>query len=154
MRYPIAIEPGTATTGFGVVVPDLPGCFSAGDTLGEAMQGTPPRRGSMRNSVRGDRCPRRPAWSRCGAGRDTAAGRSGASPCPIAHPGRAYRPNSRAIPSIPSSVSGNIRPVISRRIIAIDVPAPQAISGSGFSQAAWRKWSHRRASQTEPASSL
>ncbi|MBN8872182.1 MAG: type II toxin-antitoxin system HicB family antitoxin [Rhodospirillales bacterium] len=37
MRYPIAIEPGTETTAFGVVVPDLPGCFSAGDTLDEAM---------------------------------------------------------------------------------------------------------------------
>jgi predicted RNase H-like HicB family nuclease len=39
MRYPIAIEPGTGTTAFGVVVPDLPGCFSAGDTLDEAMTG-------------------------------------------------------------------------------------------------------------------
>lgn len=39
MRYPIAIEPGTETTAFGVVVPDLPGCFSAGDTLDEAMAG-------------------------------------------------------------------------------------------------------------------
>ena len=37
MNYPIAIEPGTDTTAFGVVVPDLPGCFSAGDTLDEAM---------------------------------------------------------------------------------------------------------------------
>lgn len=37
MRYPIAIEPGTETTAFGVVVPDLPGCFSAGDSLDEAM---------------------------------------------------------------------------------------------------------------------
>ena len=37
MRYPIAIEPGSADTAFGVVVPDLPGCFSAGDTLDEAM---------------------------------------------------------------------------------------------------------------------
>lgn len=37
MRYPIAIEPGTGTTAFGVVVPDLPGCFSAGDTLDEAI---------------------------------------------------------------------------------------------------------------------
>lgn len=37
MRYPIAIEPGTDTTAFGVVVPDLPGCFSAGDTLDEAI---------------------------------------------------------------------------------------------------------------------
>jgi predicted RNase H-like HicB family nuclease len=39
MRYPIAIETGTDTTAFGVVVPDLPGCFSAGDTLDEAMAG-------------------------------------------------------------------------------------------------------------------
>lgn len=39
MRYPIAIESGTETTAFGVVVPDLPGCFSAGDTLDEAMTG-------------------------------------------------------------------------------------------------------------------
>jgi predicted RNase H-like HicB family nuclease len=39
MRYPIAIEPGTEATAFGVVVPDLPGCFSAGDTLDEAMLG-------------------------------------------------------------------------------------------------------------------
>lgn len=37
MRYPIAIEPGTATTAWGVVVPDLPGCFSAGDTMDEAI---------------------------------------------------------------------------------------------------------------------
>ena len=39
MRYPIAIEPGDETTAFGVVVPDLPGCFSAGDTLDEAIIG-------------------------------------------------------------------------------------------------------------------
>lgn len=37
MRYPILIEEGTDTTAFGVVVPDLPGCFSAGDTLDEAL---------------------------------------------------------------------------------------------------------------------
>lgn len=37
MRYPIAIEPGSATTAWGVAVPDLPGCFSAGDTLDEAV---------------------------------------------------------------------------------------------------------------------
>ena len=36
MKFPIAIEPGDGTTAFGVVVPDLPGCFSAGDTLQEA----------------------------------------------------------------------------------------------------------------------
>jgi predicted RNase H-like HicB family nuclease len=39
MRYPIAIEPGTATTAYGVIVPDLPGCFSAGDSLDEAVTG-------------------------------------------------------------------------------------------------------------------
>jgi predicted RNase H-like HicB family nuclease len=37
VRYPIAIEPGTKKTAWGVVVPDLPGCFSAGDTLDEAI---------------------------------------------------------------------------------------------------------------------
>jgi predicted RNase H-like HicB family nuclease len=37
MRYPIAIEIGDENTAFGVVVPDLPGCFSAGDTLDEAI---------------------------------------------------------------------------------------------------------------------
>jgi predicted RNase H-like HicB family nuclease len=39
MRYPIAIEPAGEATAFGVVVPDLPGCFSAGDTLDEAFAG-------------------------------------------------------------------------------------------------------------------
>jgi predicted RNase H-like HicB family nuclease len=38
MRYPILIEEGTETTAFGVVFPDLPGCFSAGDTLDEAVE--------------------------------------------------------------------------------------------------------------------
>jgi predicted RNase H-like HicB family nuclease len=37
MRYPIAIEPGTEASAFGVVVPDLPGCFSACDSLDEAI---------------------------------------------------------------------------------------------------------------------
>ena len=37
MRYPIAIEPGDDKHAFGVVVPDLPGCFSAGDTIDEAI---------------------------------------------------------------------------------------------------------------------
>jgi predicted RNase H-like HicB family nuclease len=37
MYYPVAIEPGTETEAFGVVVPDLPGCFSAGDSMEEAM---------------------------------------------------------------------------------------------------------------------
>ena len=37
MRYPIAIELGNDHQAQGVVVPDLPGCFSAGDTMEEAM---------------------------------------------------------------------------------------------------------------------
>jgi len=37
MRYPIAIEPGDEMTAFGVAIPDLPGCFSAGDSLDEAI---------------------------------------------------------------------------------------------------------------------
>ena len=37
MKYPIAIELGDDNHAFGVVVPDLPGCFSAGDTLDEAI---------------------------------------------------------------------------------------------------------------------
>ena len=39
MRYPIAIESGSGNTAFGVVVPDLRGCFSAGDSLDEAVSG-------------------------------------------------------------------------------------------------------------------
>lgn len=37
MRYPVAIEEGDARHAHGVVVPDLPGCFSAGDTFDEAL---------------------------------------------------------------------------------------------------------------------
>lgn len=37
MRFAIAIEPGDTRHAFGVEVPDLPGCFSAGDTLDEAV---------------------------------------------------------------------------------------------------------------------
>jgi predicted RNase H-like HicB family nuclease len=37
MKFPIALEPGTSRTAWGVVVPDLPGCFSAGDTAEEAF---------------------------------------------------------------------------------------------------------------------
>jgi predicted RNase H-like HicB family nuclease len=29
-RYPVLIEEGTEYTAYGVAVPDLPGCFSAG----------------------------------------------------------------------------------------------------------------------------
>jgi predicted RNase H-like HicB family nuclease len=38
MRHPISTEEGADTTAFGVVVLDLPGCFSAGDTLDEAVE--------------------------------------------------------------------------------------------------------------------
>jgi predicted RNase H-like HicB family nuclease len=38
MKYPIAIEPGSEKNAWGVVVPDLPGCFSAADSgLDEAI---------------------------------------------------------------------------------------------------------------------
>lgn len=39
MKYPIAIEPGNDTTAWGVVAPDLPGCFSAADNgIDEAIE--------------------------------------------------------------------------------------------------------------------
>ena len=38
MKFVIAMEPGTDSTVWGVAVPDLPGCFSAGDSLDEAME--------------------------------------------------------------------------------------------------------------------
>jgi predicted RNase H-like HicB family nuclease len=37
IRYPVLIEEGNERKAFGVVVPDLPGCFSAGDTLDDAL---------------------------------------------------------------------------------------------------------------------
>ena len=36
LTFPIAIEPGSTDHAFGVIVPDLPGCYAAGDTLEEA----------------------------------------------------------------------------------------------------------------------
>ncbi|OBU84525.1 type II toxin-antitoxin system HicB family antitoxin [Chromobacterium subtsugae] len=38
MLFPIAIEPGDADHAYGVTVPDLPGCFSAGDSIDEAIR--------------------------------------------------------------------------------------------------------------------
>ena len=39
MKYPIAIEPGDEDHAWGVVVPDLPGCFSAADSgIDEAIE--------------------------------------------------------------------------------------------------------------------
>lgn len=37
MRYHIAVEAGADRHAFGVAIPDLPGCFAAGDTLVEAL---------------------------------------------------------------------------------------------------------------------
>jgi predicted RNase H-like HicB family nuclease len=37
MRYVVAVEKGNKKHSYGVVVPDLPGCFSAGDSLDEAL---------------------------------------------------------------------------------------------------------------------
>ena len=37
MKFIIAIEPGTKRFAHGVAVPDLPGCFSAGDSVEEAF---------------------------------------------------------------------------------------------------------------------
>lgn len=37
VHYPVAVEPGDDNTTYGVIVPDIPGCFSAGDTLEEAL---------------------------------------------------------------------------------------------------------------------
>ena len=37
MRYPIAIEPGDERQAHGVAFPDLPGCYSAGDSFDEAL---------------------------------------------------------------------------------------------------------------------
>ncbi|NNB30536.1 type II toxin-antitoxin system HicB family antitoxin [Pseudomonas fragi] len=37
MLYPIAIRPGDEQHAWGVEVPDIPGCFSAGENLDDAM---------------------------------------------------------------------------------------------------------------------
>lgn len=37
MRYPVVLHTDDGTR-YGVTVPDLPGCFSAGDTLDEALE--------------------------------------------------------------------------------------------------------------------
>ena len=38
MKYPIAVEPGVKYVAFGVVVRELPGCFSGGDSLDLAYE--------------------------------------------------------------------------------------------------------------------
>jgi predicted RNase H-like HicB family nuclease/predicted DNA-binding protein len=37
MKYSVAIEKGDERHAYGVIVPDLPGCFSAGDTFEQAL---------------------------------------------------------------------------------------------------------------------
>ena len=37
MRFPIVVHKD-AESSYGVIVPDLPGCFSGGDTLDEAVE--------------------------------------------------------------------------------------------------------------------
>ncbi|WP_111857843.1 type II toxin-antitoxin system HicB family antitoxin [Acinetobacter sp. CFCC 10889] len=37
MLYPIAVEKGDDTKAYGVIVPNIKGCFSAGDTFEEAL---------------------------------------------------------------------------------------------------------------------
>ena len=37
MLYPLAIQAGDRNTAFGVIVPDLPGFFSAGDSYQDAL---------------------------------------------------------------------------------------------------------------------
>ena len=38
LQYPIAIYPGDDQTAFSVFFPDIPGCFSAGDSLYDAIK--------------------------------------------------------------------------------------------------------------------
>lgn len=38
MKFPIAIASGNKDEAYGVFFPDIPGCFSAGDTLDEAIK--------------------------------------------------------------------------------------------------------------------
>jgi len=38
MLYPVAIELGDENHAYGVIVPDIAGCFSAGDTFEEALE--------------------------------------------------------------------------------------------------------------------
>ncbi len=39
MKYPVVVH-HSENTAFGVTVPDLPGCFSAGDTFDQALENT------------------------------------------------------------------------------------------------------------------
>ena len=40
MRYTILLRRNTETSGYSIIVPELPGCFSNGETLEEAIENT------------------------------------------------------------------------------------------------------------------
>lgn len=40
MLYPIAVELGHNDSSYGVIVPDILGCYSAGDSLEDAIENT------------------------------------------------------------------------------------------------------------------
>ena len=46
MRYPVVIHKDPESD-YGVTVPDLPGCFSAGETLDEALESKWPKRSNV-----------------------------------------------------------------------------------------------------------
>ena len=62
-RYPILIEEGTDAEAFGVVVPDLPGCFSAGDTLDEAVDAAKEAAAAWIDTALDQGMPVPPPWS-------------------------------------------------------------------------------------------
>jgi len=64
MKFAIAIEAGTRKSAFGVAVPDLPGCFSAGDTVEEAFD-------NVREAIEAH-CEILAEEGKCGKGRSTA----------------------------------------------------------------------------------
>ena len=77
MRYPVAIEPRTDQSAYGVVIPDLPGCFSAGDTLEEAIAGAEEAGLAWIDAALdagGGRTRRLRRWKRSGPSRNTPAG--------------------------------------------------------------------------------
>ena len=82
MRYPIAIEIGSKTAAYGVVVADLPGRFSAGDTIDEAVTAAEEAAAAWIDATldTGGPSPPRPVSRRCVIGPNLPVGRSGSSP--------------------------------------------------------------------------
>jgi hypothetical protein len=79
MHYPIAIETGTSTETYGVVVPDLPGCFSASNTLDEAIENAKRRLscGSKSLSTTAWLCASSSPWQSTSASADSRDGHGG-----------------------------------------------------------------------------